>query len=126
VILLDTSVLVAALTGARELAPALRQVITSGERLGISSIVLYEWLRGPRSESEIAAQEQLVPTETAWPFGTTEALVAVSVYRRLARSRQREVDIAIAAAAMARGAQLWTVNIRDFSDIPDLTLFDPA
>jgi predicted nucleic acid-binding protein len=33
---------------------------------------------------------------------------------------------AVAAAAMAHGAHLWTANIRDFSDIPDLTLFDPA
>ena len=50
-IVLDTSVLVDALTGPRRSAPALRRAIESGERLLLSSLVLYEWLRGPRLRS---------------------------------------------------------------------------
>jgi predicted nucleic acid-binding protein len=126
VILLDTSVLVGALTGARALAPALRGVVASGERIGISSVVLYEWLRGPRSEAELTSQEELVPGETAWPFGPAEAVVAAGLYRRLARSRRREIDVAIAAAALTRGARLWTANTHDFVGIAELTLFYPA
>ena len=42
---LDTSILIDALTGPRRSLPALRQIVDDGIRLGLSSIVLYEWRR---------------------------------------------------------------------------------
>jgi predicted nucleic acid-binding protein len=125
-ILLDTSVLVGAFTGTRHWEPALTGTIERGERLSLCAPVLYEWRRGPRTEPELAAQEGLFPSDSAWPFGPTEAHLAADLYRRLRRSRQRHVDFAIAACALSRGAALWTLNPRDFADIPDLALFDPA
>ena len=53
---LDTSLLVDALTGPRRSAPALRRVIERGERVAVSALVLYEWLRGPRLPGELAFQ----------------------------------------------------------------------
>src|SRR5262245_27931377 len=53
VIVLDTSVLIDALAGPRRSAPAMRRAIESGERLVVPSLVLYEWLRGPRLENEL-------------------------------------------------------------------------
>ncbi len=47
-ILLDTSVLIDGLSGPRRSAPALRAAIEDGERILLSALVLYEWLRGPR------------------------------------------------------------------------------
>ncbi len=123
--LLDTSVLVGALAGTRALAPALEGVVASGERLGICAPVVYEWLRGPRTELELATQEELLPRDAAWPFGPAEALIAATLYRQVRRARQRELDLAIAACALSRGAALWTMNRDDFADVPDLTLFDP-
>jgi predicted nucleic acid-binding protein len=55
-----------------------------------------------------------------------EALVASDLYRRLRRPRRREIDIAIAAVAIAWQAELWTANPADFADIQDLRLFEPA
>ena len=57
---LDTSVLVDALTGPRRSAPALRGVLDQGERIGIATLVLYEWLRGPRREAEGSTRGKLV------------------------------------------------------------------
>jgi predicted nucleic acid-binding protein len=125
VILLDTSVLVDSLTGPKRSAKALRSVIESGERILIPSIVLYEWLRGPRLGQELAAQEELFPREAAVPFGSREAALAATLYRKLPRPRGREIDLAIAACALAQDASLWTLNERDFSDIPDLQLASP-
>lgn len=119
---LDTSALIAALTGRRTAAPVMRGFISDGIRLGISAPVLYEWLRGPRTEDELSAQELLLPRRAAFAFGADEARLAADLYRRMARPRQREIDIAIAACAMANGASLWTLNPHDFSDIPGLTL----
>ena len=38
------------------------------------------------------------------------------------RVRGREIDLAVAACALADGAALWTLNQRDFDDIPNLKL----
>jgi predicted nucleic acid-binding protein len=89
VILVDTSVLVDALTGHRHLLPALTSTVGRGERLGIPALVLYEYLRGPRSAAEIAHQEDLLPADRALPFGAVEATIAARLYRVVPRARQR-------------------------------------
>lgn len=122
---LDTSVLVDALTGPRRSASALRAVLDRGERIAIATLVLYEWLRGPRLEAELAHQEALLPAAEAWPFGQREAAVAAELYRTVPRARQREFDLGVAACALAGGAALWTLNAQDLRDIPGLGLFEP-
>jgi predicted nucleic acid-binding protein len=44
----------------------------------------------------------------------------------VARPRGREIDLAIAACALAVDARLWTLTPRDFRDVPGLQLFEPA
>jgi predicted nucleic acid-binding protein len=122
VIHLDTSVLIDAFTGPRRSAAPLRTAIAGGERVGFSSIVLYEWLRGPRLPEELAAQEALFPRAAAVAFGEEEAALAASLYGKVRRARGREVDLAVAACAVTHGARLWTLNRRDFADIPGLEL----
>jgi len=38
----------------------------------------------------------------------------------VSRARGREIDIAVAACAIANGAAIWTLNPADFRDIPGL------
>jgi predicted nucleic acid-binding protein len=118
---LDTSVLVDSLAGPQRSLAALRRLIDRGERLLVPALVLYEWLRGPRTSRELADQDALFPAETAVPFGPREAAIAADLYRAVKRPRGREVDLAIAACALAWGADLWTLNRDDFKDIPGLT-----
>jgi len=122
VIHLDTSTLVDALTGTRRSAQALRNAIESGQRVQMSAIVLYEWLRGPRRPAELSDQEALFPREAAVAFDSEAAALAARLYASLPRARGREIDLAIAACAIAHGASLWTLNRSDFVDIPDLKL----
>jgi len=121
---LDTSALIDALTGPRRQAKRLRALIERGERITFATLVLYEWLRGPRSREELAAQEALFPRESAVAFGPAEAVLAASWYRAITRPRGREIDLAIAACAVTAGAMLWTLNRQDFQDIPKLLLLD--
>ncbi|MGH2989177.1 MAG: type II toxin-antitoxin system VapC family toxin [Solirubrobacterales bacterium] len=118
----DTSILVDALSGPRRSAAALRGAIERGERLLVPALVLYEWLRGPRISEELAAQEALFPSEKALPFGAQEASIAARLCSAVRRPRGRELDLAIAAHALARDASLWTLNPADFDDLPDLSL----
>jgi predicted nucleic acid-binding protein len=119
---LDTSALVDALTGPRRSLDALAALVDDGHRLALSTIVLYEWLRGPRTSTELAAQDELFAEETIVPFGSAEARLAAQLYGRVKRPRGRELDVAIAACALAHDATLWTLNPSDFRDIPNLRL----
>ena len=125
-IVLDTSVLIDALTGPRRAAAALRGAIERGERILLPTLVLYEWLRGPRQDEELEAQEALFPAATAVSFGPAEAARAAQLYLRLPRARGREVDLASAACALTLDARLWTLNRKDFRDLPGLQLYEPA
>jgi predicted nucleic acid-binding protein len=120
---LDTSVLVDALTGTRRSLKHLQRTIAAGHVIACSTLVLYEWLRGPRTADEVNDQERLLPAAGTHPFGAIEAAVAAEMYRSLKRARGRDMDLAIAACALAHGARLWTLNPDDFRDIPQLELY---
>ncbi len=119
---LDTSVLIDALTGPKRSAPQLRAWIDRRERIALTTLVLYEWLRGPRLREEIEAQEALFPAAAAVAFGPQEAALAADLYRAVRRPRGRELDLAVAACALTHGAALWTLNPEDFRDVPNLRL----
>jgi len=93
--------------------------------MGIPSLVLFEWRRGPRRPPELALQEALFPSDEAIPFGPAEAIQAAELCRSVGRPRSREVDLAIAAYAITLGAELWTQNPSDFIDIPGLRIYTP-
>ena len=118
----DTSALIDALTGPRRSLEVLIRLTDEGHRLAISTIVLYEWSRGPRTKSDLDAQQALLPSERAIGFGPAEALLAAKLYQQVRKARGREVDLAIAATALVHGAAMLTLNRDDFRDIPDLRL----
>lgn len=122
IIHVDTSALVDALTGPRRSLDALIGLVEEGHRLALSTIVLYEWWRGPRTRAELGVQQELFPAEAAVPFGVEQAEVAARLYRSVPRARGREVDLAVAACAIASDAALWTLNPADFRDVPGLRL----
>ena len=122
-IVLHTSVLIDGLTGAKLSAPAIRGGMAEGEEILLPALVLYEWLRVPRLSEELAAQEALFPARSAIPFDIEQARVSADLYRAVRRARTREVDLAIAACALVRGARLWTLNHADFEDVPGIRLY---
>ena len=121
-IVVDSSALVDAFSGPRNSIGRMTELIASGERLVVPTVVLYEWLRGPRLPQELDVCEQLFPQDQAIVFGAAEAIIAARLYRSVRRARGREMDLAIAAAAIARDAALWTLNRDDFRDIAGLPL----
>jgi predicted nucleic acid-binding protein len=123
VILLDTSVLIEAFAFDGEVRERVRGAIEGGHRMTLPTLVLYEWLRGPRTPVELEAQEALFPSDQSIPFGPLEAAKAAELYRTVPRPRGREIDLAIAACAITWNASLWTLNPRDFSHLPGLRLW---
>jgi len=123
VIVIDTSLLVDALTGLKRSGPAIRSALAEGEAILLPALVLYEWLRGPRTSEELAFQESLFPSKSAIPFDTEQARISADLYRAVSRARTREFDLAIAACALVRDARLWTLNHADFQDVPGIRLY---
>ena len=68
----------------------------------------------------------LFPGEDSVPFGAAEARAAADCYGKVQRARGREIDIAVAACAIVHDAALWTLNPRDFRDLPGLKLLESA
>ena len=122
IIHIDTSALVDALTGPRRSLDTLIGLVEAEHRISISAPVLYEWLRGPRTRADLRIQEELMPSENVAVFGAVEAQLAARLYAAVARPRGREIDLAVAACALANGAALWTLNRRDFHDLEALRL----
>lgn len=118
---LDTSVLIEALAPAAQ--ELLDPAIIRDDQLVVSTLVLYEWLRRPRTEAQRETFDALFPPDRIVVFGADEARRAARVYRDVKRARTREIDIAIAACALEHNAALWTLNAGDFRDIPDLRLY---
>src|SRR5262245_60677991 len=72
--------------GSRSL-DTLIELTNGAHRLALSTIVLYEWLRGPRARTELVAQEELFPSGRAVAFGPAEAAAAARLYKQVSRSR---------------------------------------
>jgi predicted nucleic acid-binding protein len=124
VIHLDTSVLIDLFAeDGRQTGLAMEQALDNGDVLEMSTIALYEWLRGPRRAEHLRWQEALFPSSDAIPFTVFEARRAALLFRALGGARQRSLDFAIAACALEYDAALWTLNREDFEDIPGLTLY---
>jgi predicted nucleic acid-binding protein len=121
---LDTSVLVDAFTGPRRSLPAVRRATAAGEVIGFCTVVLYEWLRGPRTADERQAVEEFFASDPPAVFGAVEAARAAVLYAQVNNARQRQADLAIAACAIEHRAHLWTLNRRDFNDLPGLVLYE--
>ena len=122
----DTSVLLDAFTGPRRSLAMLESATMKGEVVTFCSIVLYEWLRGPRTEDEVESVRAFFETDRLATFGEDDAKTAAALYHRVKRARSRQADLAIAACAVEQGAALWTLNTGDFDDVPGLTLYQPA
>ena len=121
-IVIDTSVLVDSFTGPRRSLQLLGDLLDRGERVIMTSIVLYEWLRGPRVRQELVDQEDIFRSESVVAFDMTDAARAADIYKTVRSPRGREIDLAIAAMALNREATIWTLNPNDFQDVPDLHL----
>jgi predicted nucleic acid-binding protein len=119
---IDTSALVDALTGPRRSLDTLIGLVEAEHRINISTPVLYEWLRGKRTRADLRFQEELMPSANVAVFGVVEAQLAAKLYASVARPRGREIDLAVAACALANRAALWTLNRRDFHDLEALRL----
>lgn len=108
---LDTSFLIRALrTGTRE-DRKLREWISGGELLAISTIAWAEFRCGPLELEELSLAEAVVGRFR--DFGLEDAEVAAKLYNDSGGRRGSLADCMIAAAALADDASVATANRKD-------------
>ena len=109
---LDTSFLIRALVAGSAQDQELRSWISDGEVLGMSAVAWAEFLCGPLRSSALELAADLIgpPTE----FTPGEAALAARLFNDSGRRRGALLDCMIAATALGEGAQIATVNVKDF------------
>ncbi len=109
---LDTSFLIRALLSSSRESDRLREWLTAGESLGISSIAWAEFLCGPLGAREIDLASQVVHDPV--PFAAEDARRAAELFNSSGRRRGTLVDCMIAATALRAKVALASSNPRDF------------
>jgi predicted nucleic acid-binding protein len=119
---IDTDFLVYAISVRGPERRRMTKLLESGHPLEASSLVWYEFSRGPRTPEQLAVARDIFGPDGIVPFSEELAEAAADQFRRLGSPRKRAADIAIGVVARSRGATLLTRNARDFAGLDGLLL----
>ncbi len=123
-VLLDTDILSELSRGNATVAALAQAYLRAFGRLTISSVTVFERLRGYRQaiqagkpfHRQLLAFETLVQNSVVLPFDESAAAVSAGIWAACSRAqRQKLGDILIAGIAVARQIPLATRNQRDFA-----------
>lgn len=114
---LDTSFLIRALNVGTPEDRKLREWISAGETLSMSTVAWAEFLCGPLDQSEIEWAAQVVGQQSV--FTPDHAAIAAQLFNKSGRRRGSLLDCMIAAAALGDGASIATRNVADFRRFED-------
>ena len=125
-VVLDTSIIIDHLRSSRSRPSLLRDIVEKypKESFALSLLSVQELYEGQSSLSE-AKEKDLLATISPLkllPYTYEIAKSAGIIARDVGRSIEL-ADAAIAATAIANRAKLYTLNLRDFRDIPHLDLW---
>jgi len=118
----DTDFLVFAVTVRGPERCRMTKLLASESLLEASSLVWYEFARGPRTPEQLAIARDIFGPDGIVPRSEELAEAAADQFRRLGSPRKRAADIAIGVVARSRGAVLLTRNARDFAGLDGLML----
>jgi tRNA(fMet)-specific endonuclease VapC len=131
-ICLDTNVVIAALNQPTpRVEMHLREAMTNGQPVAISSVVLFELWYGAAKSARVERNKKRIidflgaPIEVL-PFDADDAREAGDIRALLERAGTPigPYDVLIAAQARRRGALLVTANMREFARVPGLQTQD--
>jgi predicted nucleic acid-binding protein len=119
--LVDTSVAIDHLRGARPAVDLLNRIIDEDNPIAASEVVRFELIAGVR-DAELEALEQFF-SALAWvpvDEGITRTAGSLAHQHRRAYSGIDDADYLIAATALVLDAELLTTNVRHFPMLADL------
>ncbi|MDN5864110.1 MAG: type II toxin-antitoxin system VapC family toxin [Gammaproteobacteria bacterium] len=118
---LDTNLLIRTTQADKRVVRACEVWLAAGEALAASSVSWFEFTCGPLTVEDVRLVERIVSGRIV-PFTMPQAERAAALFNAAGRKRPSRWDCMIAAAAMADGARLATLNPRDFGRFADAGL----
>lgn len=119
-IYLDTSYLILALRAGTSEERKVRDWVTTGEILCMSTVAWTEFLCGPLNPSELALASEIVGPSR--DFTTEHAAGAAELFNKTGRRRGSLIDCMIAAVALIDRIPIATANVSDFRRFEDFGL----
>jgi predicted nucleic acid-binding protein len=113
-ICLDANYLIGGISDGRPESSHLLAWCEAGERFFTPSPAWYEFLCGPVTEEQIATMRAFL-TQGILSFDLAQAVLAARLVNAVERVRRLRVDAMVAAAAIAGGGRLATMNTADFA-----------
>lgn len=125
---LDTNIIVGILRGDENAINSVKQAVSRGERLAITWLTVCELYKGvfqTTQPSEHKKQvDSLIASLATLDFNADACMFYGKTYAILKKSGKltQEFDLLIASIAVAHRCTLVTRNLRDFTNIPELSV----
>ncbi|MEI6267915.1 MAG: type II toxin-antitoxin system VapC family toxin [Methylococcaceae bacterium] len=121
-ILCDTNILIEFYKAKPTVIQTLQRV--GSAHIGVSIITKAELFYGARDKQELAKIERHVALCHCYGFNEVISALFIELMRRYSLSHKVSIpDMLIAATAISRDLELYTLNTKDFIFIPELNLY---
>lgn len=123
---LDTSVIIDLWRGSQPALDWLRDQSDAGHGLSISVIVAMEFMDGARNQQERQRAISLLKPYSVWHLTPEDSRWAQAQHAAYKLSHNVGIlDALIAAPAARLGVPIYTLNVRHFNPLPDVTVIKP-
>lgn len=123
-ILCDTNILIEIYRNNAEIISTVKQI--SQENIAVSHVTSAELLFGARNKAELNMIRKDLNKLTVLPIESQISMLAVSLVEKYSLSQKLALpDALIAATAMYHNLELYTLNVKDFRFMKNVSLFQP-
>jgi predicted nucleic acid-binding protein len=123
-ILCDTNIFIEMYRGNTAVSAAIRRI--GQTNIVVSDVILAELFFGAKNKRELSFLRKEINTFTVLPIQPDISALAVELVAQYCLSHKLDfLDALIAATAIIHNIELYTLNTKDFTFLPDLRLFQP-
>jgi tRNA(fMet)-specific endonuclease VapC len=122
-ILCDTNILIEIYKGNTTIVDIVKRI--GQENIAISDVTRAELLFGARDKKELLTIKNDIENITIFPIDSEISSLAIEIIENYALSHRCSLpDALIAATAIVNKVQLYTLNIKDFKYLKDLSFYN--
>jgi tRNA(fMet)-specific endonuclease VapC len=125
IILCDSNIFIALYRGQQQTIESLTAI--EQDNIAISAVTAGELLFGARNKKELATIKKDIAKLQLLPINEDISAISLQLIEKYCLSHKLSIpDALIAATALYYNIKLYTLNLKDFTFIPNLILYRPA
>lgn len=122
-VICDTNIFISSFKGFQHTIEELNKI--GDENVLISSISIMELYKGMRKKKEMMEMEKKIKFYNIVHFNEQVSLKSISLINKFSLSHNLQIpDAIIGAMSVVYGIPLFTYNLKDFSFIPNISLYE--